>query len=136
MSVRTFILTCLFPLPVTIICYLSSKIEKMYKPSKSNTVDNSVMLEESYLESVNLMNLEIETDSKLCISRPDSAFDFKDSDTDIGSEYSTDIVTIRKYKSKEYATENELKINEHDDVSEEENLFCCSQIVQTNACSK
>ena len=129
MSVRTFILTCLFPLPVTIICYLSSRIEKMYKPSKSNTVDNSVMLEETYLESVNLMSLEIEAESELCISRPDSAFNFEDSDTDIGSEYSTDIVTVRKYESKEYAAENEFKINEHDDVSEAENVVSSRQEV-------
>ena len=78
MSVRTFILTCLFPLPVTIICYLSSKIEKMYKPSQSNMVDNSVMLEETYLESLNLMSLEIEAESKvsISISKPDNAFRF------------------------------------------------------------
>ena len=34
MSVRTFILTCLFPLPVIIVYYLSSRIEKMYTHQK------------------------------------------------------------------------------------------------------
>ena len=129
MSVRTFILTCLFPLPVSIICYLSSKIEKIYNPSKVNTVDNSVMLEETYLESVNLMSLEIEAETELCTSRPDNALDFEDSDIDIGSEYSTDIVTVRKYKSKEYAAENGFKINEHDHVSEAENVLSSRQEV-------
>ena len=36
MSVRTFILTCLFPLPVIIVYYLGSRIGKIYKPSKSS----------------------------------------------------------------------------------------------------
>ena len=122
MSVRTFILTCLFPLPVITVYYLSSRIEKIDKPSKSNAVDNSVMLEETYLESVNHMSLEIAAESELCISEPDSALEFEDSDIDIASEYSTDLVKVRQYKSQEYDTENGYKIAEHDDDSAEGNL--------------
>ena len=110
MSVRTFILTCLFPLPVITVYYLGSRIEKIYKPSKGNAVDNSVMLE------------EIEAESEVCICKPD-ALEFEDSDTDIASEYSTDLVKVRQEKSQEYNTENGYKIPEHDDVSEEDNLL-------------
>ena len=123
MSVRTFILTCLFPLPVIIVYYLGSRIEKIYKPSKSNAVDNSVMLEETYLESVSHMHFEIEAESELCINESDSALEFEDSDTDLAREYSTDLVKVRQYKSQEYDTENGYKITEHDDVSEEYNLL-------------
>ena len=122
MSVRTFILTCLFPLPVIIVYYLGSRIKKIYKPSNINAVDNSVMLEETYLESVNHMSLKIEAESELCISEPDSALEFEDSDTDIASEYSTDLVNVRQYKSQEYDTENGYKITDHDDDSAEGNL--------------
>ena len=122
MSVRTFILTCLFPVPVIIVYYLGSRIEKIYKPSNSNAVDNSVILEETYLESVNHMSLKIEAESELCISEPDSALEFEDSDTDIASEYSTDLVKVRQHKSQEYDTENGYKITEHDGDSAEGNL--------------
>ena len=122
MSVRTFILTCLFPLPVIFVYYLGSRIEKIYKPSKINAVDNSVLLEETYLESVNHMSLEIEVESELCISEPDSALEFEDSDIDIASDYSTDLVKVRQYKSQEYDTENGYKITEHDDDSAEGKL--------------
>ena len=111
MSVRTFILTCLFPLPVITVYYLGSRIEKIYKPSKSNVVDNSVMLE------------EIEAESELCICEPDSALEFEDSDTDIASEYSTDLVKVRQEKTQEYDTENGYKITEYDDIGGEGNLL-------------
>ena len=122
MSVRTFILTCLFPLPVIIVYYLGSRIEKIYKPSKINAVDNSVLLEETYLKSVNHMSLEIEAESELCISEPDSTLEFEDSDIDIASEYSTDLVKASQDKSQEYDTENGYTITEHDDDSAEGNL--------------
>ena len=101
---------------------MGSRIEKIYKPSKINAVDNSVLLEQTYLESVNHMSLEIEAESELCISEPDSALEFEDSDIDIASEYSTDLVKARQYKSQEYNTENGYKITEHDGDSAEGNL--------------
>ena len=123
MSVRTFILTCLFPLPAIIVYYLGSRIEKIYKALKSNAVNNSVMLEETYLESVNHLSLEMEDESELCISEPDSALEFEDSDTDIASEYSIGLVKVRQHKSQEYHRENKYKLPEHADVSEEDNLL-------------
>ena len=81
------------------------------------------MLEEIYLESVSHMHFEIEAESELYINEPDSALEFEDSDTDLASEYSTDLVKVRQYKSQEYDIENGYKITEHDDVSEEYNLL-------------
>ena len=71
---------------------------------KSNAVDISVMLE------------EIEAEGELCICKPDSALEFEDSDTDIASEYSTDLVKVRQGKCQEYNSENGYKITDHHDV--------------------
>ena len=106
---------------------------------------------------------EIEAESEVRICEPDSALEFEDSDTDIASEYSTDLVKVRQEKTQEYDTENGYKITEYDDIGGEGNLLnsrkevtktlvdhykilkmfgfkfnlaSCSQIVQINACSK
>ena len=86
-------------------------VQELERFTNHQKVHNSVILE------------EIKAESELCISEPDKALEFEDSDTDIASEYSTDLVKTRQDKSQEYDTEKGYKITEHDDVSEEGNLI-------------
>ena len=122
MSIRTFILACLFPLPTITIYHIGSRIKRILETSKRHSIDESVMLEEAHLESINHMNWEIETESELSIGAENIDLFFEDPDIDIASEYSTDLGKVQTSKSRECDTQKGSESKARDDVSEEINL--------------